>query len=247
MCSEVPPRIILRGAPLLLQVSKCLLLVENHILVLGSCGSRDPKTNSHTHQFRIQWRCTSKTLGPTCSCHLAQYGHKRYNQIYADDSSLPFSRSMSPRESHSSEARESSVDQIHRRVDYICPKLLGKIRGNPHAPCTLQNSSIHALRRSILMRVFENHIHFFGFFDLCRTLWICHRSIRTRCRTFKHLSFLPDSFLTWTSHFLKTLKTSDLCFKKYTKTFLLESSMKVTKYNEPPRENWSLTPDIGMH
>jgi len=56
--------------------------------------------------------------------------------------------------------RGSFIDQIHCRVDYICPELLGQTSVYPHAMGTLQNSHVHVLYHSVLMRVFENCLYF---------------------------------------------------------------------------------------
>ena len=180
-------------------------------------------------------------FGPNLLRDLAQYEHKKYNQIYAGDSSFIFVGLYLLRNPTVHRHRGYSIDHIHHRVDYICQELFGQTSVYSHASGMLQNSLVHALCHSILMRVFGNRLHF-------SDSPTCHNSSNLPSQysplllDFKHLSFEPDSFLTWANHFLNISNTSDLCFKKYIETFLLETSMKVTKYNKLLREKTEVLP-----
>src|ERR1044072_542433 len=61
----------------------------------------------------------------------------------------------------------------------------------------------------------------------------------------KYLIFLPVWFSTSTFQILNLAKTSDLCFNKYTQTFLEKSSTNVTKYLEPPMEGSFVGPQTS--
>jgi len=119
-------RIVLRSAPLRLQVFVCLLLIENLILVakdLAVLGIPE----LIVVLICIQWRCTSWTLGPTCSCDLVQYEHKRYNQMYTCDSGYLFVGSCLLRNLTVQIHRGSSVIRCIAVLSASAQSCLGKL------------------------------------------------------------------------------------------------------------------------
>ena len=81
--------------------------------------------------------------------------------MYADGSGLPLSSLRFLQNLTIQRHWRSSIDQIHRHIDCICPKLLGQSCVYSHAPGTLQKDHSHSLGLSILMRISENRLYTF--------------------------------------------------------------------------------------
>jgi len=57
------------------------------------------------------------------------------------------------------------VNQIHRRVDFICLELLGQTSVYLHALDMLQNSPVYELCHSVLMRILGKRLHSSNFLN----------------------------------------------------------------------------------